>query len=88
MTLVIDQFVHPVRWEGMGSIIILAKCEFQLIEVHKNRVQHPNNNISIVLDNVLEHPPKAGSGADDKDKWIINFQQQKKVIKIFNICYT
>ena len=56
-TSFIDQFVHPVSWEGMGGVVILARCKFQLT-VHKNLVQYLSNNLSIVLDNVLEHPPR------------------------------
>ena len=48
-------FVHPVEGErGMGSrewiegMGILASCEHAFIREHKNVVQHPINNISIV----------------------------------------
>ena len=49
----IGQLVHPVGGEGMGetgwmgSIVVLASCEYHFIRVHKNLMQHPCNNISI-----------------------------------------
>ncbi len=32
-----------------GGIVILASCEYHFIRVNKNLVQHPSNNISIVI---------------------------------------
>ena len=34
---------NGVNW----GIIILARCEYHLIRVYENLVQHPSNNISI-----------------------------------------
>ena len=33
----------------MEGIVILASCEYHFIRVHENRVQHPSNNISIIV---------------------------------------
>ena len=32
-----------------GGIVILASCKYHSHRVHENLVQHPNNNISIIL---------------------------------------
>ena len=34
-----------------GGIVVLASCEHHFLRVHKNLVQHPNNNISIKIRN-------------------------------------
>ena len=48
----VGQFRHPVRIVEMDrSIVILASCEFHFSRVHENLVQHPNNNISILMIN-------------------------------------
>ena len=44
--------VHPVRgrgWDKRSCIVILASSDFNFIRVHENLVQHPSNNISIVI---------------------------------------
>ena len=33
----------------IGDIVILASCKYHLINIHENLVQHPSNNISILL---------------------------------------
>ena len=33
----------------VGGIVILASCEYHFIRVHKNLVQHPCNNILILV---------------------------------------
>ena len=33
----------------MESIVILASCKHHFIRVHENLVQHPSNNISIII---------------------------------------
>ena len=37
----------------MGDIVILASCEYHFIRVHENMVQHPSNNISIILHQIM-----------------------------------
>ena len=51
-TLFIGQCVYPFEGKGVGikwveRIVILDSCEYYLIRVHENLVQHPSNNISI-----------------------------------------
>ena len=53
--------VHPVRGRGRGrmsDIVILASYEINFIRVHKNLVQHPSNNISIVIIRVIIQPKR------------------------------
>ena len=46
-----DLISTSVQWEvrGCDKGAILASCEFHFFRVHVNLVQHPCNNISIVL---------------------------------------
>ena len=47
-TSFIDQFVLPVGGEGMGSIAILASCEYYFLKVHENVV-----NIQVIMYRLL-----------------------------------
>ena len=37
-----------VDW-GVGGMVILASYEFHFIRIHENMMQHPSNNISVVV---------------------------------------
>ena len=50
-TSFIGKFVYLVGGEGMGwmeGIVILASYKYHFIKVHKNVMQHPTINISII----------------------------------------
>ena len=51
----IGQFVNPVEGERILSIVILASMEYHFIRVHENLMQHPSNNISIVISDATSH---------------------------------
>ena len=38
-----------------GGIIILASCANHIIRVNENLVQHPSNNISITITNLIKN---------------------------------
>ena len=41
------------RMARMGVIVILASCQLYFIRVHKNLMQHPGNNTSIIISYIL-----------------------------------
>ena len=54
-----------IGWGGGRCIVISASFEYYLIRVHANLVQHPSNDISIYIADMITHTKHRTSSKHD-----------------------